>query len=805
MKKFVVNQEKKLIKETELEKEDVSAFIKEGKHFVTKNAKRFHVEFASSLDEENMMTLSKDQHLLKMNFLRKTLTKGKSLLGKTKKNQVIYEEVEDGLDLSYLLQESKIKESIIIKTKQESYDYDFTLDIGELTPKFNEKENVLELTKDGQSIYRILSPYMEDSNHQRSDDCAYEIEEKENSLVLHLHCDKTWINDEKRVFPVIVDPTIEVVSDQVMKIYQITLNNIKEATTICNVESGYNNSRPFCLQRVKIVIDCNELKKATTKKIQKATMVLKVNSKKGNGTLRVTQDSKIIQNIRISDIAEVLKYDITNLLDQAEIVYEMQLDLPSNVVIQDDYNSNIMFYTTQIANEENKSRIELLCISEKELETNDYTKKYQLPRSGSTEVNYYNGYIQHFHNDASINNQSLNLQLMHLFDSREYEDNFFTLSDSFLGKGWKTNFHQRIIKNKDYYQLSGNKDIVYLDAQNKKHELKTKWYYYNSNKEKIEISKEKIYLDIDQQIKYQDTDGNIFLVKYEVSNDEGLNYVSGNDISFFNEFSQYHYHFEIDTITDGKLENLQVNGNGEVSIPIFYEIRDEQELHIPYSRINFSSMTSDLGNPVVKSDKYRFLEVKHDEQGFYCEYQIAESKYKQYLQIIYEYEEIREEDIYKNEDLLNVNENLKSAIEYYDDLYNNYLGLLLTKYQLAYEKSNRTLVSNINNYQQDISQERGRIDSIREYYRQQLVDRLCSQELIDLQRYENFAFFDDNFQQFYELSESDQQWRADDYSRRQKYLKAYDLAMKKLELDIEGKVQEICQKEDYINLIQEKK
>ena len=84
MKKFIVNQEKKLIKETELEKEEVSAFIKEGKHFVTKNTKRFQVEFASSLDEENLMTLSKDHHLLKMNFLSKKLTKRKNPLGKTK-------------------------------------------------------------------------------------------------------------------------------------------------------------------------------------------------------------------------------------------------------------------------------------------------------------------------------------------------------------------------------------------------------------------------------------------------------------------------------------------------------------------------------------------------------------------------------------------------------------------------------------------------------------------------------------------------------------------------------------------------
>ena len=213
MKKIIVNEKNNIIKEQEVIESNKDDFTLEevDNHYVTRKGKKYKVEFASIVNEENLMTINKDNCALKMNFLgkKRRMKRVKSSIGKIKENKVIYEEIEEGLDLSYLCQESKIKESIIIKTRQDNYDYDFTMDIGELTPRFNEKEHVLELVKDNKSVYRILSPYMEDSNKQRSEDCSYSIEQSGSLLTLHLHCDSKWINDETRLFPIIVDPTIE--------------------------------------------------------------------------------------------------------------------------------------------------------------------------------------------------------------------------------------------------------------------------------------------------------------------------------------------------------------------------------------------------------------------------------------------------------------------------------------------------------------------------------------------------------------------------------------------------------------------
>ena len=108
---------------------------------ITRQEKKYNVEFKN--EDNDLMIITKDKHQLKMKILKKKI-KGKNQIEK-ENDKIKYKDIEEGIDLEYQCQENKIKESLIIKERQEKYEYDFEMDIGELKPIFNTKDNTLEL------------------------------------------------------------------------------------------------------------------------------------------------------------------------------------------------------------------------------------------------------------------------------------------------------------------------------------------------------------------------------------------------------------------------------------------------------------------------------------------------------------------------------------------------------------------------------------------------------------------------------------------------------------------------------------
>ena len=217
---------------------------------ITRQEKKYNVEFKN--EDNDLMIITKDKHQLKMKILKKKI-KGKNQIEK-ENDKIKYKDIEEGIDLEYQCQENKIKESLIIKERQEKYEYDFEMDIGELKPIFNTKDNTLELQQEGQTIYKIQSPYMEDASHQRSDNCLYQIEQEGKILTIHLQCDEQWINKKERVFPIIVDPTIEVRNNEAT----IEVNEIKKEGEGIEYEIGQQGKAKIKLSERDFMYEHND-------------------------------------------------------------------------------------------------------------------------------------------------------------------------------------------------------------------------------------------------------------------------------------------------------------------------------------------------------------------------------------------------------------------------------------------------------------------------------------------------------------------------------------------------------------------
>ncbi len=116
----------------------------------------------------------------------------------------------DGTQIEYLALNDRIKENIIINSRQEKYEYDFTLQIGDMTVEEGEHSDLLIKDKEtGETEFIIPAPYMFDAADVRSDKVRYEIDVNGGELAIKVIADQSFINAAERAFPVTVDPQIK--------------------------------------------------------------------------------------------------------------------------------------------------------------------------------------------------------------------------------------------------------------------------------------------------------------------------------------------------------------------------------------------------------------------------------------------------------------------------------------------------------------------------------------------------------------------------------------------------------------------
>ncbi len=152
------------------------------------------------------------------NFAVESANKEKMKLDK-KVSAVNYNDVLDGADLQYVITPSKVKENIIVNEAQDSYVYQFELELDGLIPVAQENGSIklYENKDDDEALLTIETPYMYDANEETSFDVTMSL----NGNILTVTANAEWINDENRKFPVIIDPTF---STNASTFYDATAN-----------------------------------------------------------------------------------------------------------------------------------------------------------------------------------------------------------------------------------------------------------------------------------------------------------------------------------------------------------------------------------------------------------------------------------------------------------------------------------------------------------------------------------------------------------------------------------------------------
>ena len=136
---------------------------------------------------------------------------------------ILYPDILDGVDLEYVVNSLNVKENIIVKEKQDSYSYSFTLKLNNLSAELLEDGSINIFDPDTTTtVYTIPAPTVFDAEgvYAESDMAAYTLTDNGNSkYTLAVSVSNEWMNSSERAFPVTVDPAIYTTTSYVSDTY----------------------------------------------------------------------------------------------------------------------------------------------------------------------------------------------------------------------------------------------------------------------------------------------------------------------------------------------------------------------------------------------------------------------------------------------------------------------------------------------------------------------------------------------------------------------------------------------------------
>ena len=191
--------------------------------------------FTKNKENKILVDIKKDNYYLKM-----SLNNNKSKKFKLDKHEkyISFQNVLEDIDFKYELVSTKLKESIILKNKNnvpKSLEFiidtnlDLSLDHNKIKAK--DQDNI---------IFIIDTPYMWDSTNNYNYNINYDLVKKDKYF-LKLNLNQDWLDQAK--FPVVIDPTI---IDNTGGVNDTYIDS-------GNVNSNYNNN-----DALKVGVDSNK-------------------------------------------------------------------------------------------------------------------------------------------------------------------------------------------------------------------------------------------------------------------------------------------------------------------------------------------------------------------------------------------------------------------------------------------------------------------------------------------------------------------------------------------------------------------
>ena len=144
---------------------------------------------------------------------------------------VAYEKADTDTDLKYEISEDGVKESVVLSRCPESKVFTFELKLKGLAARLSEDKKAVYLVRDDGEVtaelpeMTIPPAFMTDGNDSYNDDLHYEIRTENGTTFLELVVDSEWLSEPERVYPVTIDPRVEITAYSSGKMRMVGLSS----------------------------------------------------------------------------------------------------------------------------------------------------------------------------------------------------------------------------------------------------------------------------------------------------------------------------------------------------------------------------------------------------------------------------------------------------------------------------------------------------------------------------------------------------------------------------------------------------
>ncbi|MER5474053.1 LamG-like jellyroll fold domain-containing protein [Streptomyces sp. NPDC002685] len=174
-------------------------------------ANSLDVDFAAEASDSDLVSFAADS----THSLAYGLEGAASVQGAADGSRVTYENVLTDTDLQVAPTATGVKEAIVLRSADAGNTWTFPLDLKGLTPVQTKSGSIDLRDASGRTVERIPASYAYDAKvNPRSGDPATtydvtnELVHDKDGYALKVTLDERWLHDARRVFPVIVDPTV---------------------------------------------------------------------------------------------------------------------------------------------------------------------------------------------------------------------------------------------------------------------------------------------------------------------------------------------------------------------------------------------------------------------------------------------------------------------------------------------------------------------------------------------------------------------------------------------------------------------
>ncbi|MFL0266521.1 peptidoglycan-binding protein [Candidatus Clostridium radicumherbarum] len=182
---------------------------KSSTEYYENKANDFTTTLPALMDKDNGVTMSKDGYSLTLYPYEGDFSKSA-----VNENAILFNDVFEGIDYQYTVQNTSLKEDIILNHYVDKNEFKYYISAKGLTLK-EESNTIAAYAKDNDKpLFIINAPIMTDAAGKVNTDLQIHLDKKLfGKDIITVTANKEWLQDKERAYPVKVDPDIEAITN----------------------------------------------------------------------------------------------------------------------------------------------------------------------------------------------------------------------------------------------------------------------------------------------------------------------------------------------------------------------------------------------------------------------------------------------------------------------------------------------------------------------------------------------------------------------------------------------------------------